>query len=173
MVNGSFASFAFVLRPPDQAAQRSRAMPIPLRRRRKNHNGIHAVISRCQWQHITSRFARYFTHRKENKVKTQAQKTVIIPFRVTPAEKKQIEEISCQCNKPMSDFIRECIFKKEIVIIDGADQIADELRRIGNNINQLTKAANAELITVVDLKNVRKELAELWQSLNSLQRNGQ
>ena len=85
---------------------------------------------------------------------------------------KQIEEISCQCNKPMSDFIRECIFKKEIVIIDGADQIADELRRIGNNINQLTRAANAELITVVDLKNVRKELAELWQSLNSLQRNG-
>ena len=111
-------------------------------------------------------------NRKEDKVKTQAQKTVIIPFRVTPAEKKQIEEISYQCNKPMSDFIRECIFKKEIVIIDGADQIADELRRIGNNINQLTRAANAELITVVDLKNVRKELAELWQSLNSLQRNG-
>ena len=64
---------------------------------------------------------------------------------------------------------KKCIFKKDIIIIDGADKIADELRRIGNNINQLTRAANAGIISVVDLRETRKELAELWQLLNSLQ----
>ena len=104
-------------------------------------------------------------------MRNQEQKSEIIPFRVTPAEKDQIEKMSRKCSKPTSDLIRECIFKKEIVIIEGAEEIADELRRIGNNINQLTRAANAGLITVIDLQNVRKELAELWQLLNSLQRN--
>ena len=113
-----------------------------------------------------------YTKRKEIKMKNQEQKTVIIPFRVTPAEKEKIEEMSYGHYKLMSDFIRECIFKKDIIIIDGADKIADELRRIGNNINQLTRAANAGIISVVDLRETRKELAELWQSLNSLQRNG-
>ena len=105
-------------------------------------------------------------------MKKQEQKTVIIPFRVTPAEKEKIEEMSYGHYKLMSDFIRECIFKKDIIIIDGADKIADELRRIGNNVNQLTRAANAGIISVVDLRETRKELAELWQLLNSLQRNG-
>lgn len=105
-------------------------------------------------------------------MKNQEQKSVIIPFRVTPAEKEKIEEMSYGHYKLMSDFIRECIFKKDIIIIDGADKIADELRCIGNNVNQLTRAANAGIISVVDLRETRKELAELWQSLNSLQRNG-
>ncbi len=47
-------------------------------------------------------------------MKNQEQKTVIIPFRVTPAEKEKIEEMSYGHYKLMSDFIRECIFKKDI-----------------------------------------------------------
>ena len=145
-VNGDFASFAFVLRPPKMAA----ALGIGL----------------SPYPYII------YTKRKEIKMKNQEQKTVIIPFRVTPAEKEKIEEMSYGHYKLMSDFIRECIFKKDIIIIDGADKIADELRRIGNNVNQLTRAANAGIISVVDLRATRKELAELWQLLNSLQRNG-
>lgn len=145
-VNGDFASFAFVLRPPKMDGRKG--------------------VGLSPYPYI------YYTERKENKMKNQEQKTVIIPFRVTPAEKEKIEEMSYGYYKLMSDFIRECIFKKDIIIIDGADKIADELRRIGNNINQLTRAANAGIISVVDLRETRKELAELWQSLNSLQRNG-
>ena len=43
-----------------------------------------------------------------------------------------------------------------------------ELRRIGNNINQLTRLANSRIITCVDLEDTKKKLQKLWQSLNLL-----
>lgn len=98
-------------------------------------------------------------------------KNHIISFRVTAEEKEWIEEQSYGHYRLISDFIRDCIFKKEIVIITGADDVAVELRRIGNNINQLTKAVNAGFISQIDLTETRKELQKIWQSLNSLLRD--
>lgn len=95
-------------------------------------------------------------------------KNVIIPFRVTEKEKEWIEEQSYGHYIVVSDFIRDCVFKKEIIYIEGADKIADELRRIGNNINQLTRAVNAGFVSQIDLTETRKELKNIWQSLNSL-----
>lgn len=95
-------------------------------------------------------------------------KNCIISFRVTAEEKKWIEDRSYGHYRRISDFVRDCIFKKEIVNIDGADEIARELQRIGNNLNQLTRAVNAGLARVTDLENTKKEVAKVWQSLNSL-----
>ena len=94
-------------------------------------------------------------------------KSVLISFRVTPEEKAWIEEHSYGHYRRISDFVRDCIFKKEIVNIDGADEIAHELRRIGNNLNQLTRAVNAGMAQVVDLENTKQEVQKVWQSLNS------
>ena len=99
-------------------------------------------------------------------------KSSIISFRVTPEEKALLEEKSYGHYRLMSDYIRDCVFKKEIVVINGLDEFADELRRIGNNLNQLTRAVNSGYAEVIDLDETKKEVKELWQSLNSLQRNG-
>ena len=98
-------------------------------------------------------------------------KSVLISFRVTPEEKAWIEEHSYGHYRRISDFVRNCIFKKEIVNISGADEIARELQRIGNNLNQLTRAVNAGTARVVDLENTKQEVTKVWQSLNSLLRN--
>ena len=95
-------------------------------------------------------------------------KSIIIPFRVTPEEKALLEEKSYGHYRLMSDYIRDCVFKKEIIIINGLDEFADELRRIGNNLNQLTRAVNSGYAQVIDLDETRKEVKKLWQSLNSL-----
>ena len=58
--------------------------------------------------------------------------------------------------------------KKEIVVINDLDKLVIQLRRLGNNINQLTKLANGRVITCVELEGVKKELSKIWQSLNSL-----
>ena len=96
-------------------------------------------------------------------------KNVIISFRVTPEEKARLEQKSQGYDK-MSDYLRDCIFGKEIIVIEGVDRVADELRRIGNNLNQLTRAVNMGQIQAVDLSGMRKEVAMLWQSLNSFPR---
>ena len=77
------------------------------------------------------------------------------------------------CNKTVSMYLRDCALKKDIKIIVGADSIAEELRRIGNNINQIAKGVNAGYITAVNLTETREELKEIWQSLNLLVRDAQ
>ena len=70
-------------------------------------------------------------------------KSSIISFRVTPEEKALLEEKSYGHYRLMSDYIRDCVFKKEIVVINGLDKFADELRRIGNNLNQLARIVHS------------------------------
>lgn len=98
-------------------------------------------------------------------------KSLIIAFRVTPEEKAWIEEQSYGNYRRVSDFVRDCIFKKKIVNIKGADDIARELQRVGNNLNQLTRAVNAGYAQAVDLTETKEEVGKLWRSLNSLLRD--
>lgn len=98
-------------------------------------------------------------------------KNCIISFRVTAEEKKWIEDRSYGHYQLISDFVRDCVFKKEMIIITGADDVATELRRIGNNVNQLARAVNAGFISQINLTDTRKELEKIWQSLNSLLQN--
>ena len=71
-------------------------------------------------------------------------KSCIISFRVTAEEKKWIEDHSYGNYRLISDFVRDCVFKKDIVIINGLDEFSAELRRIGNNVNQIAYWANAQ-----------------------------
>ena len=100
-------------------------------------------------------------------------KDYFISFRVTAEEKKWIEDHSYGNYRLISDFVRDCVFKKEMIIITGADDVAAELRRIGNNVNQLTRAVNAGFVSQINLTETRKELEKIWQSLNSLLRDAQ
>ena len=103
----------------------------------------------------------------------EENKNIIVSFRVTPEEKVWIEEHSYGHYRCISDFVRDCVFKKEMIIITGADDVAAELRRIGNNVNQLARAVNAGFVSQINLTDTRKELEKIWQSLNSLLRVAQ
>ncbi|MCH5314377.1 MAG: plasmid mobilization relaxosome protein MobC [Eubacterium sp.] len=94
-------------------------------------------------------------------------KTEILTFRATPEEKDLIERKALLTGKLVSEYLRDCAIKKEIVVIDGLKELTTELRRIGNNLNQITKAVNSG-IYAVDLTETKKEVQKIWQSLNSL-----
>ena len=101
----------------------------------------------------------------------QDTKSSIIVFRVTPEERAWIEKHSYGNYRVISDFVRDCVLKKDIVIVKGLDEFSNELRRIGNNLNQLTRAVNAGIVHSVDLTETKEEVEKLWQSLNSLLRD--
>lgn len=96
------------------------------------------------------------------------QRNQKINIRLTENEKKRIEEKSQKCNMTISKFIISSCLKDKIIIINGLDKVDTELRRIGNNINQLTKLANEKIVTVVDLKELRMEVNNIWQLLKQL-----
>ena len=98
-------------------------------------------------------------------------KSAIMGVRVTPEERAWIEKHAYGNSRGLSNCVRECVLKKDIVIIKGLDEFSNELRRIGNNLNQLTRAVNAGYVRAVDLTETKEEVEKLWQSLNSLLRD--
>ena len=91
-----------------------------------------------------------------------------INIRLTEKEKSIIEAKAKKLNMTITKFIISSCLKDKIVIINGLDNIDTELRRIGNNINQLTRLANEKIITVIDLKELRMEVNNIWQLLKQL-----
>ena len=96
------------------------------------------------------------------------KKDKIITIRVSEKEKKRLIEKSEVAKLSLSEYLIKQGLDKEIVIVDGLNEVVSELRRIGNNINQLTRLANSGIITCVELDNAKKELQKIWQSLNLL-----
>ena len=100
-------------------------------------------------------------------------KTVILSCRVTPEQKEEIEYKALSSYRTLSMYLRDCALDKKIVVIKGVEELASELRKIGNNLNQLTRAVNSGYVYEVDLRETREEVARIWQSLNLLTREAQ
>lgn len=91
-----------------------------------------------------------------------------INIRLTEKEKSIIESKAKKLNMTITKFIVSSCLKDKIVIVNGLDKVDTELRRIGNNINQLTRLANEKIITVINLKELRMEVNNIWQLLKQL-----
>ena len=91
-----------------------------------------------------------------------------INIRLTEKEKKLIELKAKKCNMTITKYIISSCLKDKIIIVDGLDKVDTELRRIGNNINQLTRLSNERIISAVDLKEARMEVNNIWQLLKQL-----
>lgn len=91
-----------------------------------------------------------------------------INIRLSEKEKSIIEVKAKKLNMTITKFIISSCLKDKIVIINGLDKVDTELRRIGNNINQLTRLANKKIITVINLKELRMEVNNIWQLLKQL-----
>ena len=101
---------------------------------------------------------------------TMTTKTEILKFRVTPEEKEIITHKALSSYRLVSQYLRDCALEKQITVINGADNVADELRRIGNNVNQIARAVNSGYATEVNLTETSEELRAIWQLLNSFLR---
>ena len=89
-------------------------------------------------------------------------------FRATEEEKDKIMKKVDASDLSISEYLRRCALDKPVIVMEGVDQIAYELRAIGNNLNQITRAVNSGYIQAVNLKETEEVLGQLWQSLNSL-----
>lgn len=98
------------------------------------------------------------------------KKDKIITIRVNENEKKKLIEKSKIAKLSLSKYLIKQGLDKEIVIVDGLSEVVSELRRIGNNINQLTYLANSGRIYTVDLGKVKQEIGKAWNVINELQK---
>jgi hypothetical protein len=66
-----------------------------------------------------------------------------------------------------SEYIRKCVLDKKITVIPGVRDLIVDLKRIGNNLNQLTHRVNAGEVTVLgdNLKEIKDDFSIAWGSL--------
>ena len=93
-------------------------------------------------------------------------RTKRVTFRVTEEEYQQLEELAYGSYRLISVYCRDCVFGKEITVIPGVDDASKQLRRIGNNLNQLTWRVNEGTLSAVNLEETKREFAKIFELLN-------
>jgi hypothetical protein len=68
-----------------------------------------------------------------------------IKARVSPAEHAHVLTRAARARVSPSDFVRRCALSSQLVVAEvpaGDFELTDQLRRLGVNLNQLTRVAN-------------------------------
>ena len=100
----------------------------------------------------------------------QKGKTEIITARMTPADKEAIYQRAKAAGMTVTDYLTTCALGKEIVRVDGLDDLLSELKAQGRNLNQLTTLANMGRISVLRGDNLVHEYTRLCDTLGALVR---
>ncbi len=86
---------------------------------------------------------------------------------LTDTELAKVKAAASEANLSPSVFIRKCLLQKEVTIIPGIRDLTVELKRIGNNLNQITRAVNEGSVKIPgdDLITIKDELGQVWALL--------
>ena len=89
-------------------------------------------------------------------------------IRLNPHEKHLVEERLRQSGKSAQAFGKDCLLGHPIVVLDGFQQMTEQIRKIGVNVNQVAKVANYdEHIHPELLMAMQKDLKQIWRLLNN------
>ncbi len=91
------------------------------------------------------------------------KRDVTFRMRLTPSEFEKLQHQSERTGLPMSEVMRSAWKKFKITELpsDGFAETALQLKRIGNNLNQLTRSANTGDVLYYQIKSVLEELTEI------------
>ena len=98
----------------------------------------------------------------------QKKKTAIITARMTPADKKAVTQRAKAAGMTVTDYLTTCALGKEIVRINGLDDLLSELKAQGRNLNQLTTLANMGRLSVLRGDDLVSEYTRLCNTLGAL-----
>lgn len=93
----------------------------------------------------------------------KAEKVKRLNCRVSEEEYKSFEKNINKSNLTKSEFMRKCILDKEIIVIDDIKDLVFQMKAIGTNLNQLTRAVNSgEVQNIKELQEMKIELDKVW-----------
>ena len=105
---------------------------------------------------------------------TETNRDVILKVRLTKEESDRLKERSERTGISMSGIVRTALKKQKLVELPPADftETVVQLRRIGNNLNQLTRAANSGDVQIPEIKEALAELVALDKKLSKILAGG-
>ena len=100
----------------------------------------------------------------------RVKKSEIITLRVTPRIKKVIQEQAKTAGLTVTDDLCYSGLGKEIVRVEGLEQVLSELKAQGRNLNQLTTLANMGRVTVVKGDTLAENYGKIYEQIRELLR---
>ena len=92
-----------------------------------------------------------------------------IVVRASQEEFEQIKQRVEASKQKQNEYLLKCLLDKDIIVIDGLKELTVELKRIGNNLNQLTRSVNEGRANCSrELQDINEEMKEVWQLLRLL-----
>ena len=95
-----------------------------------------------------------------------------IPIRVTEKELEEIDARASKAKKNRAEYLISAALGKAITVIEDLREMIVQLKKIGNNLNQLTRKANAHEVEVVDLTEMNNSMGEIYCAIFALARRG-
>lgn len=95
-------------------------------------------------------------------------RNIVMKFRATEEEAAEIRQEAVAAGMNVSRFLRTSAVKSQVVLYNTADLygLRSDLRRIGNNINQIAMVANSnKSVYLSDVIELRKQLNEMSISI--------
>lgn len=89
-------------------------------------------------------------------------------FRISESTYKALKRKSKRGRITMTEFLERAITDKEIIVVDGVQELISELKAIGRNLNQLTTLANMGKVDAVYLAETKAQLSGIYEKLSAL-----
>ena len=66
-----------------------------------------------------------------------------------------------------SDYIRKCSLDKNIIVVPGIRDLIFEFKKIGSNLDKITRSVNCGTLTVLgdNLEDIKEDLKTVWAKL--------
>ena len=91
-----------------------------------------------------------------------------ITLRVSDADWQKLHDKADAARLTLTDYLTACGLQKEIVIIDGLEEVIRQQKGVGRNLNQLTTLANMEKVKTVYLQELTDASAQVSSLLSQI-----
>jgi hypothetical protein len=98
------------------------------------------------------------------------KKTEIITARLTTSEKTAIQKRAQKARMTVTAYLVQCGLSKQIIQVDGLQEVLSELKAQGRNINQLAVLANMGRISDFRVDDLINEYRKIYSSLDNIAR---
>ena len=93
-----------------------------------------------------------------------------LSIRISENDLTTIHRKAEQAKRSLTDYVTQSCLGRQIVVIEGLDEVIRQQKAIGRNLNQLTALCNMGKVQFANLSELKHEYALLNESLSELLR---
>lgn len=95
------------------------------------------------------------------------KRKITLSIRLTAEEKDALKKKAEQANLSMTDYLLRCSSRKKIKVVN-MNKVIVEMKRVGNNLNQITRRINSGDFKSYNFEKVIEEQRKIYDLLLSM-----